>query len=214
MSASATSSDRGVVKRAALGAFPSGGWRPRSGRGRRGGWLLSVLLSLAPLVPARAAAPQPAAPFHLCVLDQTPLLQRAQVALREAARFQQLRQQAQARIDADRVALDADDRALVALQSSIAANAYAGRKTQIDARRQELAARTAQLNTNLAQLDTELTNRVMRAATPFIAQVEHDRGCSVLAAKSAFLAVNDPGIDITDEVIRRMNAAPPAADPQ
>ena len=181
--------------------------RPRWRQGAS--WLLSALALLTPAMRAQAA-PTASPPFHLCILDQAVLLQRSQVAIREAARFQQLRQQAQGRLDTDRTALETDDRALALARPGMAPNAYAARKAQLDARRQDLTARAGQLNTYLTQLDTELTNNVMRAATITIAQVEIAQGCSVLAAKSSFLAVNDLTLDISDEVVRRMNAADPA----
>ena len=190
--------------------FLSSGDAPRnrlSRWGRRLSWLLPAFALLVPAMPAHAAS-GPAPAFQLCVLDQVALLQRSQVAIREAARFQQLRRQAQDRLDADRTALETDDEALALARPGTAPVAYAARKSQLDARRQDLMARAAQLNVNFAQLDTELTNIVMRVATPAITQVENDRGCSALAAKSFFLAVS-PALDISDEVVRRMNAAAP-----
>lgn len=169
--------------------------------------LLGVCLLALPIAGQAVSAAPPERPFRLCVLDQMALLQKSQVALSQAARFQQLRQQAQAKLDDDRRTLDADVRALDALKASIPAAAMAARKQDLDNRRRQLVTRGDELNRNLLQLDTSLTNIVMKTASPFIVQVEVDRGCSVLASKTTFLSVNDATLDITDDLVVRMNTA-------
>ncbi len=157
--------------------------------------------------PAIAAGPS-SGPFKLCVLDQAALLQKSRLAVEKAARFQTLRQQAQARLDEDRRALESDVEALNAMLPSLAPAAATARRQEIEGRRQQIALRADQLNSNLSQLDTELTNMIMKAATPHIMLIQKEKGCSVLIARSALLTLNDPGLDITGDLIARMNATP------
>jgi Skp family chaperone for outer membrane proteins len=149
-------------------------------------------------------------PFRLCVIDQLALLRGAKVALDQAARFQQVRQEAQAKLDEDKRTLDADVRALGALRASIPAAAAATRKAELDNRAKQLVARADQLNRSLGQLDADLTNQTMKVAEPFIVQTQQARGCSLLSWKASWLSVNDPSLDITDELLTQMNGAPEA----
>jgi len=168
------------------------------------------LLAVLATAPAMAANASPRT-FILCVLDQPALLQKSRLATEKAARFQQLRQQAQARLDEDRRTLDSDQQAFNALRPSLTPAAAAARQQELESRRNAIALRAEQLNSKLSQLDTELTNMVMKSATPHIIAIQNEKGCSVLMARSAFLTVNDPGLDITSDLIARMNAAPGSA---
>ena len=173
------------------------------------GMIIAVSLVSLGAGPAVAKASQER-PFRLCVLDQRALLRGARGAVDHAARFQQVRQEAQAKLDEDRRTLDADVRALGALRSSLPAAAAATRKTELDNRAKQLVARADQLNRNLGQLDADLTNQTMKAAEPFIVQTQQARGCSLLSWKANWLSVNDPSLDITNELLAQMNAAPEA----
>lgn len=168
------------------------------------------LLALLVTGPAFAASASPRT-FILCVLDQPVLLQKSRLASEKAARFQQLRQQAQARLDEDRRVVDADEQAFNAQRPSLSPAAAAARQQELEGHRNAIALRAEQLNSKLSQLDTELTNTVMKSATPHIIAIQNEKGCSVLMARSAFLTVNDPGLDITADLIARMNAAPGSA---
>lgn len=164
------------------------------------------LLALLITGPAMAASASPRT-FILCVLDQPVLLQKSRLATDKAARFQQLRQQAQARLDEDRRILDSDQQAFNVLRPSLSPAVAVTREQEIEGRRNEIALRAEQLNSKLNQLDIELTNMVMKAATPHIIAIQNEKGCSVLMARSTFLTVNDPELDITADLIARMNAA-------
>lgn len=166
--------------------------------------VLPTLLLAAALAPAAQAAPRPT---RVCVLDQSVLLARSSLALAEAARFQTLRQTAQANFDKDSRALDADERALETFKRDLPPAALTARTQDIARRRADLARRGEQVNRDLAKLDDALTGTVMRAATPVIQAVEREGGCGLLIARSALLDLPDPSLDITPKVIDRLNAA-------
>lgn len=152
-------------------------------------------------------------PMLLCVLDRPKILQHSSLATNEAAHFQQLRQQTQAKFDSDSRALDADVRALESFRASLPAAAIKARSDDIARRRAELQSRGEQINRNLAQLDNVLTSEVMKAAAPLIRAVEQQRGCSLLVSRDTLLDLGDPDLDITAAVIERMNAAKPTDVP-
>jgi outer membrane protein len=167
------------------------------------------MLSAALLAAALAPAAAPAAPkaSRICVLDQSALLARSSLALAEAARFQQLRQTAQANFDKDNRALEADARALENFKRDLPPATLQARAQDLAQRRADLARRGEQVNRDLAKLDETVTANVMRAATPTIQAVERESGCGLLIARSALLDLPDTSLDITPKVIDRMNAA-------
>lgn len=171
------------------------------------------LLSLAGPVVARTAQ-VPASPPHphpvmACVLDQATMIRQSKLATSEAVRFQQVRQSAQSKFDNDSRTLDADARALDSLRASLPPAVVKARTDDIARRRADLKQRGDQINRNLTQLDGALTTSVLRAAGPVIRQVEQERGCSLLIARNALLDLIDPTLDITPEIIERMNAPQP-----
>ena len=171
------------------------------------------LLSLAVPVAARPAevpaSPPPPHPVMICVLDQAAMIQQSKLATNEAGRFQQVRQTAQSKFDNDSRTLDADARALDSLRASLPPAVVKARTDDIARRRADLKQRGDQINRELSQLDGALTNSVLRAAGPVIRQVEQERGCSLLIARSALLDLIDPSLDITPAIIERMNAPKP-----
>jgi Skp family chaperone for outer membrane proteins len=154
-------------------------------------------------VQAGAAAERP---FRMCVLDQGALLQHSERAKREAARFQQIRQKAQANFDASRRDLDTEARTFESLQASLPELVREAKAQDLARRREDLKARGDQVNKYLAELDTELTNSVSRAAAPAVRAAETERGCSVLVARGALLNLDDLSLDITASVVARFDA--------
>ncbi|HYC94322.1 MAG TPA: OmpH family outer membrane protein [Sphingomicrobium sp.] len=157
---------------------------------------------------AHAANAQSSRPFRLCVLDQSLLLSRSQVALDMAARFQQIRKHAEDRFANDNRTLDADSRALENIRSSISPSMYATRSGEILRRRAELLERGRKINSELADLDAELTRNVMQLADPMIRQTANERGCSAVVARTALIQLNDASLDITATVLANMAPAP------
>jgi Skp family chaperone for outer membrane proteins len=151
--------------------------------------------------PSATRAPRP------CVLDQAAIVQRSRVALNMGVQFQQVRRQLQSRLDEDRRTLEADARALESLRASLPEAVARARADDIDRRREDLRAREEQINRNLAALDRQLTENVMRLAEPFVRAVEAERGCALLIERGNLLNLRDASLDITPQVIDRMNAA-------
>ena len=150
-------------------------------------------------------------PFRLCVLDQTVIVQQSRLAINQAARFQQIRQQTQANFDNDMRNLDANARALQSLQASLPAAVVKARSEDVARRRAALKARGDKINTDLSALDGQLTSNLAQVSMPVVRTIEHERGCSMLIARNALLNLDDPALDITPEVIERMNAPASAA---
>jgi Skp family chaperone for outer membrane proteins len=176
---------------------------------------LRYLPLLIAMVPSGLEASAPAAApgaFRLCVLDQAVIVQQSRLAMNQAARFQQIRQQTQASFDNDMRNLDADARALQSLQASLPVAVVKSRTEDIARRRGALKARGDKINGDLAALDTQLTSNLAQVSMPMVRTVEQERGCSMLIARNALLNLDDPTLDITPEVIERMNA-PAAAAP-
>jgi Skp family chaperone for outer membrane proteins len=167
------------------------------------------------LMGGAAAAPTQAVDpgFRLCVLDQALLVRHSRLAQEMGTHFQQVRQQAQVKLEDERRTLEADARALDSLRTSLPPVVAKARDADIARRRVELKERGEQTNRNLAALDEQLTANVVKAAEPVVRAVEVERGCSMLIDKAKLLHVGDNSLDITLRVIERMNAAPPSQAP-
>jgi Skp family chaperone for outer membrane proteins len=180
----------------------------------RASWFAAaVVAGLALAGVASAAQPLAQRPFRLCVLDQGAVVQSSRLAQEMGVRFQQVRQQAQAKLEDDRRTLDADARALDKLRTSLPAAVAKARDAEIVQRRAQLKAKEDQINRNLTDLDAQLTANVGKVSDPMVRQVEAERGCSMLVGLGAVIHVDDPTLDITAAVIERLNSAAPAAQP-
>ena len=158
------------------------------------------------------AAPQrQPSPFRLCVLDQNALLLQSSLATNMAARFQQVRRQAQQSFENDSRTLDADSRALGNLRASLPEGVAKAKADDIARRRVQLQERGKQINRDLAELDAELTRNVMTLADPMVRAVQSEHGCSMLVARSNLLYLNDASLDITAAVLKKMNGSTQAA---
>lgn len=166
--------------------------------------LLGLTVMLSAVVAADAATAQAARPFRLCVVDENMLLARSQIAARMAGRFQQIRNQAQQKFQADNDKLEADARALATLRGSLPAGQAKAREEEIIRRRADLRARGEEINRNLAALDAELTKNVVQLAGPAVRAAAAERNCSAVVARSTLLDLGDTSLDITPAVLARM----------
>ncbi len=124
-----------------------------------------------------------------------------------AARFQQVRQQAQNSFQNDMRTLDADARALDSLRSSLPPAVTRARSEDIAQRRAAMKARGDRIKSDLADLDAQLTTNVTHLAEPAVRVVETQRGCSMLIARNTLLNLDHPSLDITPDVIDQLNNA-------
>lgn len=168
--------------------------------------LAALLLSGAAAAPNPAHAAEPE--FRLCALDQALLVRHSRLAQEMGAHFQQVRQQAQAKLADEQRTLDADARALDSLRTALPPAVARTRDAEVARRRAELKERGEQTNRNLAALDEQLTANVLKATEPVVRAVEAERGCSMLIDKARLLHVGDNALDITPSVIERVNAVP------
>lgn len=165
---------------------------------------LGLTAALSALIGADTANAQSARPFRLCVVDENMLLARSQIAARMAERFQQIRNQAQQKFQADNNKLEADARALASMRGSLSAIQAKTREEEIARRRAELRERGEEINRNLAALDAELTKNVLQLASPAARAAAAERNCSAVVARSTLLDLGDPSLDITPAVLARM----------
>lgn len=174
------------------------------------GLSLLLLLSGAALLAAPFSVLSADRPLRLCVLNKTSLVQNSRLAKNMGMHFQQIRQQAQGKLESERRTLEADARALEGVRQSVAPAVVKTREAEIARRRVEFKERGEQINRDLASLDEQLTENVVKAAEPTIRAVEAERGCSMLMERGALLNLRDSLLDITPTVIERINVAQPS----
>jgi Skp family chaperone for outer membrane proteins len=168
---------------------------------------LLAFVTVAGAATGHAADVEPVRPLHLCVLDQSAILQRSRLAVNMASRFQQIRQQTQQKFQDDSRTLDADASAVESLRSVLPPVVAKAKADSIAQRRLQLKARGDQINRQLAELDSDLTREVAKISEPTIRLIESERGCSLLIASGTLLHLDDASLDITPAVIDQMNGA-------
>lgn len=136
------------------------------------------------------------------------MISQSRLAANEAARFQQVRQAAQAKFDSDSRTLESDARALESFRTAVPPATFKVKSDEIARRRAELQQRGDQINRSLSQLDSKLTNAVSQAAGPVMRTVSIAQGCSALISASTLVGVYDATIDITAAVAQQMNGQP------
>lgn len=152
------------------------------------------------------ATAQEAVPLKLAVLDLNRVYRDAVAArkIRElvnshAASYREETERAEAELrDADRIL--AEKRA----QAILSAEAFDQQRRQLEMRVQESQKKVQEHRRSLARLQTQGLQQLETVLKQVVEQLRVERGLSLIL-RSEQAAYVDPGLDITDEVLRRLN---------
>lgn len=177
-----------------------------------------MLLAVAGLVfsaPARAADARLPAPI-IAIVDVQRILQESLASKSVQKQLEAQRSKFQSEIEVEENGLRQAEQALVKERDKLAPQAYTQREQQL---RQRFAAVETHVQARRKQLDQSFTdsmNAVRTALLDVVDKVAHERGANLVIVKQQTLWTDQP-IDITDEVLKRLDQKlpqVPVASPQ
>jgi len=161
--------------------------------------------------PAAPAAPKAQASLGgplikgVCLLSEDIVLHEAKVSVNANKRLQQLKDQAQAEVNAARAPIDSDYKVLQADAPKGQAADIEKRRQAIQARYQTVQAMTDQRNREIEATRVKAIERISVELQPVVAVVYKARGCGLLLNRSAVLGGNLGG-DLSEEVVKGLDA--------
>lgn len=174
----------------------------------------SALLLVQPVVAKQAGAPlQAQVPFR--ILDQERLLNGSELGQQILARIHQAEQALQAENDALFNSLSAQERELTDLRSSLSPEEFRARADAFDAHVEAIRAERNQRSQALTRQSAAQAQSFFDMALPILVQLMNEEGIVALLKPDTLILGSD-WLDITDEAIRRLDAAhlQPAAPAQ
>jgi len=172
----------------------------------------SLLVALI-ATPTLAREPAPAASQQLggapvtgvCLLSKQAVLANAKVALAADARLRQLTAQAQAALDAERAAIEADTKSLDAQKASMKAADVQQKRSALAVRIRALQQKTALRSRQVEATREKVLAQISVQAQPLIAQAYQAHNCGLLVDRNAVLGGNMSN-DLTAEVVSGLDA--------
>ena len=162
--------------------------------------------------------PQPARPFpegaKVAYINIQRIANESAEGKAATAKVQALVQKKQAEANEKNKALQADQQKLAASASIMSDQARAELEKKIERQNIEIQRMTQDAQQEVQELQQDLQNEFQRKLMPIVQKLFDEKGLHMLfSAADAGLVLADPGLDITAEVIKRFDAAGPAATP-
>lgn len=178
-----------------------------------GGSAAAILLSATAGFAQAPAAAAPAAPpvTHgapipgVCVVSPQAVLVNSTVGKAVQTRLDQLAQQAQAELNAERTAIENDAKALDAQRATLDQNTFEQRSAAVQVRANAYSRKEQQRGQELEATRDKQVNRVFQEMSPVIQQAYQAKQCAVLLQAQAIVVAN-PAMDITPQVVTGLNA--------
>jgi outer membrane protein len=175
---------------------------------------LGSVLALAPAVAFAQA--QPPAPFpegqRFAVVNIQKIASESAEGKVSTAKVQALNQRKISELNDLNKRLQADQQKLSAQGSMLNEAARAELERSIDREQKDLQRRQQDAQEEVQQLQQDLQNNFQAKLLPIIQQVVSERKITILFSQAdAGIVFADPGLDLTADVIKRFDAAAPAA---
>lgn len=139
-------------------------------------------------------------------LDQDRLLAESRLGQETLARIQTAEQALEAENQVIFERLTQEEQALTNLRSTLTSADFREQADAFDAQVEDIRAERAQLSQELSQSNQALIREFFDAALPVLQQVMEEQGVAGLLRSDA-LVLPAPGLDITSDVIARLDAA-------
>jgi len=160
-----------------------------------------------PLTAAPAAAPLLSGPAiaGVCLLSQEAVLSASKVGQAATARLRELAQAAQAPLDTERAAIQADASSLEADKTKLSAAQLSARQQTLSQRAQAYQARVQDLSRRIEATRLKAVQRISDTAQPAIVQAYQAKGCGLLLSRGIVLGGNMSG-DLTAAVVQGLDS--------
>lgn len=141
----------------------------------------------------------------VCLLSRPVVFATAKVGLAATARLQQLTEQAQAEVEAERKPIEADAKAFRADQAKLAPDARQSRAQALEQRLRVVQQMAALRAREIEATRDKATARIVATMQPLVAQAYQSRGCGLLIDRGSVLGGNMAN-DLTPAVIQALDA--------
>ena len=144
----------------------------------------------------------------ICIFSRDMALSTSQAGVSVAQQLQQLQQTAAAPLNAERQAIAQADQALGAEKSKLAPAKFQERAAALQQRAQAYESTVQTRNGQLEQTRDKATTQIAQAITPILVATITAHQCSLVVERGGVIGAN-PAMDLTPEVIQKLNAALP-----
>jgi outer membrane protein len=167
-----------------------------------------------PAAPA-AAAPAPAnVPTYgpplagLCVFSRDAALSTSQAGVSVNQQLQTMQQGVAGPLNAERDSIAAADKALTAEKPKLSAAKFQEQADALQRRAQTYSATVQTRNAQFTQTRDNALNQIAQSVTPILVSTITEHKCSLIVERNGIYGAN-PAMDLTPEVIQRLNAVLP-----
>ena len=177
---------------------------------RRLSLLVGIAAAFAVAVPA-LAQPIAAPPVYgppipgVCLFARDVALDRSLAGVSANQQIQQFTAGIRAELDAQRNSIVNDDRALAAQKASMPATEFQQRVAQLQQRYAAVERTRRTREAQVARTRAEAVRLILQTMTPSLGETITARKCSLVVEKAGTYGAN-PVMDVTDQVIQKMNA--------
>jgi Skp family chaperone for outer membrane proteins len=141
----------------------------------------------------------------LCLLSQQAVLVNAQVGVAANARLQQITEQVQAELGAERASLEADAKTLDSQRAGLKAAEFQQRQAALQTRLQALQQKAQQRSREIDATREKAIGQITTVEQPLIAAAYKAHNCGLLVDRNAVLGGNMSG-DLTSDVVHALDA--------
>ena len=180
--------------------------------------LLAVASAVHAQTPAATAAPAAAAPSNVpnygpplpgvCVFSRDVALGTSAAGVSVNQQLQQMEQAAQGSLNTERLAIQQADKALSADKAKLTPAKYQERVGALQQRAQAYEAGVQARSNQFSQARDNATGQIAQAITPILVTTISEHHCSLVIERNSLLGAN-PAMELTPEVIQKLNAALP-----
>jgi outer membrane protein len=154
--------------------------------------------------------PAPGAPLAgLCVYSENVILGQSQAGAGANQQLTQLQTSINSELRTARDKLVADDQALTAQKAKLSAADFAAQGAALQARARDLQNLATTRNSQLTRTRDGAIAQISKAALPLLNASLSAHHCAIVLDKAPVYSVN-PAMDLTGEVLQRLNATLPA----
>jgi Skp family chaperone for outer membrane proteins len=159
----------------------------------------------APATTAAPAVTHGAAVPGVCVISVEAAIGNSTVGKHVQTRLQQLLQQTNAELNAEKTSIDNDARALEGQRATLDQNTLEQRAAALQVRANSLQRKAQQREREIQVTEQKAFGRVGEEMEPLIRQAYQQKTCSVLFNRNGIVLVN-PASDLTPQVVTALNA--------
>lgn len=163
-----------------------------------------------PATAAPATKPGPVIP-GVCIYSNDAVMANADISKTAAQRLEQINSAAEAELEPDIKALEAERASLAKQEATLAKDKFQPLAQAFFGKAKTFSDKAFIVNQELVRTEREANRLVGAAIGPVLTTVYETRGCGMLVDRNAVLFAN-PTMDITGEVIDKLNAAKPPID--